>query len=154
MKEQEFNLELSKLYEQYTALLAIEASNKSLPFKFSWKIDDIKEVFKKHGERYENERKLILEAVGTPNEENPALYNVKTEKMDEYTKKMEDLGKIKVDVKFKPISLSEFEAVKDLQVPGGVLSSLRGCVLQLGEDVAEKASENGAASRELKPVVD
>lgn len=129
-------LELGKLYSTYSALVSLDATNKSLPFQFSWKVDDVKEVFRKHAERYEKERTELLEKHGEKIDATQYKFT-DIEAAEAYNKALKALDEISIEVEFVPMSKKMFEDVPDLQISGSALSLLRKTVISETDEVKE-----------------
>lgn len=125
MEVSKLTLDLGKVYEVFTAFSALEGANKSLPFKFSWKIEDIRELLKKYAERFEKQRLANLKEFGEASKENPTMFSIPVEKLESYNKKMEELTSEVVTIEVTPLTYKLLDEVPNLQIPPGVIGSLK-----------------------------
>jgi hypothetical protein len=124
---------LGDLYVIYMAIVALENANKTLPFKLSWKLEDIKESVRKDAKRFETEKKAFLEQFGTPAENNNYTFTEANKVL--YRDAVEDLHNIQVDLEIESLDLSFLESIPSLQIPPGVLGVFKTHLIREKEKV-------------------
>jgi hypothetical protein len=121
------SLHLNHVYALYAGVVGIENSNRTLPFQFSFELDDLKKQFFPSAEKYEKERKGLMESLGTPKEVSGTgmVFDIPAEKVAEYSAKAKELDEVVVEVEFKPFTTKYLNGVPGLQIPAGVVSVFR-----------------------------
>jgi len=115
-----------KTIDSYSIFLSItetEKVNKALPFKLAWELADIKEEFKKHAVRYEEQRTAIFKELGTESELGGYTFAEGVTK--ELEARIKELNETEIEVEFTPITLARIEAFKEMQFAAGAFEVLR-----------------------------
>jgi hypothetical protein len=128
MPSKKFKIQTLEIYKIFLSIAETERANKALPFKLAWELTDIKEEFKKHAVRYEEERTKIFEALGTKDESGG--FTFAPGKTEELEAKIKELNETEIEIEFTPILLSRIEAFKDMQFAAGAFEVLRKEVIE------------------------
>lgn len=91
-------IELYKVVQAYESFTNLQKSN-ALPFKLAWDVADLLEPLEKHYKRFLDEKNKLIKEYGEPDEKNKEMYMIKSEKMEVFNTKFEEIGKIEIDIK-------------------------------------------------------
>lgn len=95
-------IELFKIVQAYESFINLQKSN-ALPFKLAWDVADLLEPLEKHYKRFLDEKNKLVKEYGEPDEKNKEIYTIKPEKISLFNNKIEEIGKIQVDIKLVKI---------------------------------------------------
>lgn len=82
-------------------------SEMKLPIKASYRINRIISKILPDIKQYNEKRLEVIKELGIADEKNPEVYNVPKEKLPEFTKQIEELLSIEVEIDLEPISIIE-----------------------------------------------
>lgn len=133
------SLELVEIYGTFIALAETEKVNpKGIPFRLAWEISDVKESFKKHASRYEEERAKIFAELGKQKGVDTGSFEVEVDNVPIINSRIKELNTTVVEVDFVPIAIGRFEAADGFQFAPGAFETLRKNVIEFP---AEKKKE-------------
>jgi hypothetical protein len=145
MPSKKLKLPIIDLYSIYVAILEVEKVNTAMPFKLSWDLDDIKEIMKKPCTRFEEQRLKVLREVGKERDGFPGQFEIEPDKKEEFTKQLEEINNVEVELEINTIPLALFETAKDFQFATGTFAILRKYVIEFPEKKVKEEKPEMAA---------
>ena len=97
---------LKDINEVYDALKSV-ANSKKHDLDIQYAMDDILDVLQKNYDRYGKEKTSLAKDLGDEDPRRYGLYRVKPENMEEFTKELEKIGSVEVNITFEPLNTDD-----------------------------------------------